>query len=437
MGIKLLHISDIHFRAFENNTYLDLDKDIQNELELDLHQLKAEFGKIDIILIGGDIAFSGSEAEYKVADNWIKKICELTECELENVLTVPGNHDVDRTKLSEMVLDAHRQMKQLRDRNAIDQKVGKYVKHEDSVKTLLAPLTNYNNFAQKYGSIPKDGNVLYWTKDIKLDNSILRIRGVNSALVSDAEDDENTSKLLLSSYQSDIPRAQGVVNLVLCHHPPQWLSDGEEVKTDFNSRTRIQLFGHKHTFNREIIDGCSLILSAGAMQPSRTEQDWEPRYNILELAIPAATQDQVLNVKLFKRVWGKESKKFIADFVDGNIKFEEYNLPLEIHETSKNFNEIHEVMSELKIETMAEPVINVNSSDPKRKLAFMFLGLPYHFKLQIALDLNLIDDQDQNLNEIEKTQAYFKRAAEQLLLKELWDKVDHFLNLSITNPFSK
>jgi len=437
MGLKLLHISDIHFRAFKNNEYLDLDKDIQNELEFDLCGLKQDFGKIDLILIGGDIAFSGSEAEYKVADEWIKKICEITECEQENVLTVPGNHDVDRSKLSVIVLDAHKQLKQLKNRNEIDYKVSQYVNDKESAKTLLSPLTNYNNFAQKYGSIPQGDNVLYWTKDVVLDNSILRIRGVNSALVSDADDHENKSKLLLGSHQSNISRDNGVVNLVLCHHPPQWLLDGDDVIIDLNARTRIQLFGHKHEFGREVIENCCLVLAAGAMQPSRSESGWEPRYNILELAIPSVSQDHILNVKLFKRVWKKDLKKFVADYNEDGVDFEEHNLKLEKHEIREDIREKHEVIVELKIEPMTEPIINVNNPDPKRRLAFMFLGLPYHIKLKIAFEMGLIEDKDQELEEIEKTQAYFKRANERGLLNELWDHVAKVLNLTTTNPFIK
>ena len=113
MGLKLLHISDIHFKCFKDHQFLDLDKDIQTEIEFDLRDLKKEYGKIDIILIGGDIAFSGKEEEYQIADEWIKKICEITGCEEVNVLTVPGNHDVDRSKVSIMVKDVHRQFKAL------------------------------------------------------------------------------------------------------------------------------------------------------------------------------------------------------------------------------------------------------------------------------------------------------------------------------------
>ncbi|WP_158799420.1 metallophosphoesterase [Pedobacter sp. L105] len=436
MGLKLLHISDIHFKCFDKHQYLDLDKDIQSEVEFDLKDLKAKYGKIDIILIGGDIAFSGKEEEYKIADRWIKKICSITGCEEENVLTVPGNHDVDREKVSVMVKDVHQQFKKLRKRVDIDSKIWEYITNPESAKTLLSPLTNYNTFAQKYGSIPQSDNVLFWEKEFNIDNSILRIRGVNSAFVSDESDDENTSKLILGSTQSNFVRKEGVINVVLCHHPPQWLYDGEEAQIDFKSRVRLHLFGHKHSFSTELVNDC-LILSAGAMQPSRRESGWEPRYNIIELTIPLITQNPTLNIKLFERVWDKEKRKFKADCVDGDRLFEEFNLNLNSHEVTETKVPNKEELKELIITPMAEPVIDINAPDPKRKLAYIFLGLPYHVKLKIAVELGLIDDTDRDLEEVQKAKAYFKRASDKNLLHDLWEKVAKASGITSHNPFTK
>src|ERR1700744_4319606 len=116
MALKILHISDIHFKDFKNYKYLDLDKEIQREIELDLAALKDQYGKIDIVLLGGDIAFSGKENEYEVANTWIKRLCEIIDCQEENVLTVPGNHDVDRTKIVPLIKTVQKEIKEQKDR---------------------------------------------------------------------------------------------------------------------------------------------------------------------------------------------------------------------------------------------------------------------------------------------------------------------------------
>nr|WP_294928979.1 metallophosphoesterase [uncultured Flavobacterium sp.] len=444
MGLKILHLSDIHFKNYKDLQYLDLDKDIQREIEIDLDQLRKSYGQIDIILIGGDIAFSGTEEEFAIADAWINRICTITGCKLENVLTVPGNHDVDRSKINAAVKSIQSLFKGLRGRNNIDRNIADYMADAESAAILLSPLQNYRTFAQKYGSVPDSSNNLYWEKDFNLDGRILRIRGVNSALISNKNDDEYTSKLILGSHQSNIVRDAGVITFVVCHHPPQWLYDGDEVKRDFNAKAKVHLFGHKHSFGSDRVNN-SLVLSAGAMQPSRSETDWEPRYNIIEVAIDEESASRHISVKLFKRKWEKNDQSFIAEYSRGGVIYEQHDLPLSDQEWLKvvvsedeikvkaKEEEVNE--SESKDFTMTQEVIDPRAPDPKRKLAFMFLGLPYHVKLNIAVKLSLIEDSDRDLEEIRKAQNYFKRATERNLLGELWDEVVLILNSPLPNPF--
>lgn len=437
MGLKILHISDIHFKHFNEKGYLDLDKDIQNEIEYDLSVLKKDYNNIDVILIGGDIAFSGAVNEYAEADRWIKRICEITGCKEENVLMIPGNHDVDRSKFNPVLKNLHKSFKKLRSRNDIDYQISEFIKDAESAAILLSPFHNYRAFAQKYGSIPEDTNLLYWEKDFNMDNSVLRIRGVNSALISNESDDEHTSKLILGSHQSSMVRDQGVVYLVLCHHPPQWLYDNDDTARDFNARAKLILYGHKHTFSADIVNN-SLILSAGAMQPSRSESEWEPRYNIIDLQINNTADPIELAVKVYERKWNKKDKAFYAEYSRDGETFKRFSLKLTEHEirahdeTTKN---VEDNDNELEISSMAENIIDPSVPDPKRKLAFMFLSLPYHTKLVIAVKLELIDDSDSDLEEIKKTQNYFRRAIEKGKLRQLWDEVVKESNTNLTNPF--
>lgn len=372
-----------------------------------------------------------------MANEWIKKICKITGCEEENVLTVPGNHDVDRKKINENLKDVHKMFKGLRKRDDIDYKIQKYVTDSESAKTLLRPFINYQSFAQKYGSIPKADNILFWEKDFNLDNSVLRIRGVNSAIVSNEDDDEHSSKLILGSLQSTLVRTKGVINIILCHHPPQWLYDGNDVHGDLKARAKIHLFGHKHVFDTEVIDNNCLVLSAGAMQPSRSESGWEPRYNIIELSIPIVLKDPTLKINLFTRVWKRSKKRFDADYSAGGNIYEEVNLALSEDEIGEiTLPQLDVVMNDLNIVPMAESVIDVNAPDPRRKLAYMFLGLPYHIRLKIAVDMGLIEDSDRDLGEVQKAQTYFRRAVERSLLSVLWDKVANVSGITISNPFT-
>ena len=55
-------------------------------------------GQIDLVLIAGDIAFSGKRTEYEEAARWLEQVTSLCGCKRTNVLMVPGNHDVDRDR---------------------------------------------------------------------------------------------------------------------------------------------------------------------------------------------------------------------------------------------------------------------------------------------------------------------------------------------------
>lgn len=437
MSLKLLHISDIHFKDYKDNQYLDLDKEIQREIELDLSALKESYGNIDIVLIGGDIAYSGREEEYNYAYSWIQHICDITGCKEENVLSVPGNHDVERTKIGPVTKMVHDKFKKSRNRTEIDQALTEILLHKSSSEQLLQPIQNYNSFAARYGALP-ESNLLYWEKNFQLDGRILRIRGLNSALVSNSTDDENTSKLILGSSQTSFLRENGLIYLVMCHHPSSWLIDGESAMTDLKAKASILLFGHKHSYSDDVLNNRNLVLAAGAMQPSRHESNWEPRYNILDLSINTDGQEPKLAVKLFKRVWSKKTNKFVADYDDKGSSIIEYHLNLSREEqalstaTQKNVDK-----EELKSTTMEETVIDANNPNPRRKLAYDFLRLPYHIRLSIAVRMNLIDDSDKDLNENQKNQLYFKRAVERQQLNILWEEVNKNIDNSLNNPFTK
>lgn len=435
MGLTLLHISDIHFKAYDKNMFLDMDKDIQNEIENDLHLLRPTYGDVDITMIGGDIAYSGSEQEYKKADEWISTICEISGCKEENVLTVPGNHDVQRDKLNPLIRDVHSSFKRLRKRADMDKKMEDFMKSPGSAEVLLDPFSNYTAFAQKYGSVPETQNGLYWEKKFELDNCVLRIRGVNSAIVSDDNDDEHNSKMILTTHQSNIPRDHGVINAVLCHHPPQWMYDNDETTEDFNARARIQMFGHKHNFRSDIVNDC-LVLSAGAMLPSRSESGWDPRYNIIKLNISEENGKPILLIRNYRRKWHAATKQFAPDFAKDGTEFHEHKLFLSELEMAP-MKKVKKLKENLKEEIMTEPIINPQILNPKRKLAYMFLSLPYHSKLTIAVELGLIDDIDRHLDEVVREQNYFMRAVERDILYELWEHVAQEVETELKNPFKK
>jgi len=437
MSLKILHLSDIHFKA---ESIHDLDIDLRNEIEFDLKSIIKQTGPLDLIMVGGDIAFSASAEEYEIAYQWLKTVACIIQCKEENVLTIPGNHDVERSKICHVLKGQQALLKSLKDRAKLDSSIYEYLKDGNSCNTLLKTFANYENFAQRYGAIPERNSPFFWEKDFNCGSQKIRIRGVNSAIVSSGLDHEQNSKLVVGSHQSLLRKEEGVIYIFMCHHPPDWLNDGEDVEREVQARARIHLYGHKHNFSSVQV-GNSLKLAAGAMHPSRNEQDWDPRYNILELDTEEKNSDHFLNVKIWKRKWDKETVKFVPDYTDGK-EFEEYSLKLNDYELSpqtvdKNSKTTATAISSQELIEDIE-IINVKMSNPLRKLNYLFSSLPYHKKLRIAFDMELIDDTDALLeNDVQRTKVYFKRAQDRNMLARLWTEVikDNPTESNSPNPF--
>lgn len=94
MRIKILHLSDLHFT--ESSTSQDI---ICHSLYNKIKEMFSAGAKPNIIIITGDIVFSGKQKEYEKAKEYIDSIAQICEIKEGNIFIVPGNHDVDRGKI--------------------------------------------------------------------------------------------------------------------------------------------------------------------------------------------------------------------------------------------------------------------------------------------------------------------------------------------------
>jgi 3',5'-cyclic AMP phosphodiesterase CpdA len=216
-----LHLSDIHFHGKLRSAAFDLDCEVRAQLEADLRRLRNEVAAFDGLLISGDIAFSGEASQYEQAREWIEAICALIGCPSSNVWTVPGNHDVDRSKIK-----ASKTIRLLqRDLRApdghLDERLEETFADPSASAALFEPIVAYNEFASRYNCRVGPDRP-YWEHSIVLnDQSLLTIRGLTSTFVSNSDDDDGKFRLLLGSAQCTFNEREGVEYLVMCHHPPR------------------------------------------------------------------------------------------------------------------------------------------------------------------------------------------------------------------------
>lgn len=211
--LTFLHLSDIHFRWPKHGKKYELDDDLRNELTRDARRKAEELGTPSAVLVTGDVAFSGAQDEYCLAAEWLKKdLLEATGCPGQNVCCIPGNHDVDWNTIrkSKAIRDCHKYLRE-EELHLLDSSIQEYL---SDPFVFYRALDNYNMFAAEFDSDVSVTNP-FWSRDFVLsDGSILRVRGANSALISDEQDDVRTGNLLvLGSHQCTMKNEDGVEHM--------------------------------------------------------------------------------------------------------------------------------------------------------------------------------------------------------------------------------
>ncbi|MBM7118265.1 metallophosphoesterase [Archangium primigenium] len=305
--LVLVHLSDIHFTGTSGMSIHDLDHGVRHELLRDAAALTQELGGATGVFVTGDIAFSGQRAEYDRAASWLREFCRAIRCPDESVWVVPGNHDVDRKIANSKVTKTLHESIRAKRGPGLDKELREILSDENSAKALLAPLADYNTFAARFQCSISAAKP-YWERDLTLPcGTVIRLRGLCSALVSNQHDAKNN--IVLGQAQVNVHRSDGVEYLTLCHHPPEWLQDQDTVVSHLESKVRMQLFGHKHSQRVQEINK-TLRVTAGAMHPERDDDSWDPMYNVIEIS---RLDDQRLGVRLFQRRWHKVDHHFLAD----------------------------------------------------------------------------------------------------------------------------
>jgi predicted phosphodiesterase len=427
--LTFIHLSDIHFSSGDDASQFDLNQQIRRALLEDLGARQADGAHYDALLVTGDIAYSGKEEEYDSAKQWLEEVYLRTGLSMKRTYVVPGNHDVDR-RLVEPTFplwasheDIRRAANSVHWRATIETQLKR-----DRSHLLLAPLRTYNGFAQGC-ACKTTADDLAWSIDFPCPlelGFIVRLRGLNSALISDAGD--APSKLLVSEFQTaKLADAPGVINVVLCHHPPDWLMDKAALREVLRRFAPVTLFGHEHSV-RVDYDEKQVQLFAGAVQPSRNETGWLPTYHILQLAIAGTAGQPELRVRVHTREF--HNFRFRA------WRFEDDQTILERRIAVPPWDALS-VVSETMVANTAEIVLNsgatmapngqnianAQASDAQRELLVYFFQLRTPQRYEAAFNAGLLRDGDDALEPQSMWAEVFRRAAAEMKLNDFWTAV--------------
>jgi hypothetical protein len=221
--LRFVHLSDIHFGQPGSGA---MNKAVQEQLIEDCERIRDEKivqGAATALLIAGDIAYAGSEAEYERAGLWIDRVAKAAGCNPRSVRLIPGNHDVDWKKLGPAGQSLLSELRRAPSSTCGDRLQAALLEKNCP---LISPLEDYFSFAAAYGCSFADFQKPFHEITYPLGERSITIRGLCSAFVSDRSD--ALGSMVLSTQQYTTLGRELSELIVMIHHPLEWFKNRQE-----------------------------------------------------------------------------------------------------------------------------------------------------------------------------------------------------------------
>jgi hypothetical protein len=328
--LTFLQLSDIHFRGESGERKEEdeeaLDYEFRELLITDARSVLEDLGGASGVLVCGDIADSGEGSQFTQASDWLQNLCNAVGVDPWLVWVVPGNHDLDQTKIG---TDQERLRERMRAASPIDSDatLQGIINHPGDREALLAPLFNYLEFAAAYAC--GFGTNMYWSEEIDLGSHQVCLRGLNSALIcGPGSDKESDRKLVIGTRQASFASQADLLHYTLCHHPYQWLMDLPAVEQCFIDDVHFRVTGHRHVrwLDRTPL---GLYLGAGAVSPNRGENGeftapCIPRYEVISIGVVDIGGVPHLDLIVRGRIW--QEGGWVEDLGPGGFAARRYEI---------------------------------------------------------------------------------------------------------------
>ena len=309
MSVTFVHLSDIHFGQ-ETGGAIVVHDDVKERLIEDVTCVAKtlENGRATGIIVTGDIAFGGRDDEYREAGDWLDKVADAAGCERHDIQVVPGNHDIDRAKITELTRLALAAIE-----TGGDCTLDRILASNEDRELLFLRFSAYRPFAAGYRCpLNTDAALEERVAELAPGRAIRFVR-MNSALTCSVDNEKG--KLLLGARQRVLKPRQGEEIVVLCHHPVHWLQDSADALRFLRARARVFMSGHEHVPSltiQNVDEGKDLmLLGAGAAVPPGSNDLFDYHYNFIEFDWDPVRD--ALSVGVRPRLWIDEEKKFSAD----------------------------------------------------------------------------------------------------------------------------
>lgn len=276
MSLVIAHLSDIHIKT-EHDKILAKGEKIAGVIRAyqgSNHQC--------FIAVSGDIAFSGNQAQYELAQQLLSTIVDLLGTSFAapvQVIMAPGNHDCDFTKHDQvrgMLLDG------------LNGKPHQEIE-ESTIGVCAAVQDEFFQFRDNINQTKKTTDSKLWTRyDYEVDGQKISFDCLNFAWSSKLQEGQGELIFPIEKCNTELEERSDL-RIFLFHHPLPWIRQGQyqTLRSKIRANADIVLTGHEHFGSAtEISDkrnGDSVIFEGACLQENGQEDSSE--FNIVNIEL--------------------------------------------------------------------------------------------------------------------------------------------------------
>ncbi len=276
MKLTILHLSDIHIHD-SSDSVLKQASHIASSCFINARDSDA-----CLIIVTGDIAFSGQTHQYDEAELFlliIKEEIQKEGCPLVDIITVPGNHDCS-------LKPENRARTLIIDRVISDPDEAT---HDDVIEICTESQKAYFEFQNKVTEIKAIFDNKLW-KEYKftVSGKNIRISAINAAWMSRIPEEAGQLVFPIELFNNQLEEFADI-RLALLHHPLNWYCQDSyhPLRQSLRTHANIILSGHEHLPSSGTIKdsqaGNSLYFEAAALQPH--EENLEPSFSVFFISL--------------------------------------------------------------------------------------------------------------------------------------------------------
>lgn len=237
MRVLFLHLSDMHIKDRQGLNAFQIEKIVD--------AINAA-GKIDnmVIVISGDIAFSGKSSQYGTAYHCIGNIIAKIKKKYgfsgsHYVLCVPGNHDADYSGGCHTSRDL--------------QDIRKVSSYERYISAELQKQTAFFNFAGANGCFTSRN--AFCQKIISSGDFRIEANLINSGIFSILEEDKGLHYIPQYCINELCAPTGADFVITVMHHSPEWYTDTQKnmLEAVIYGKSSIVFYGHEHYIGNKTV----------------------------------------------------------------------------------------------------------------------------------------------------------------------------------------